>query len=270
MTIGLFDSGLGGLTILRAVVKQLPQYDYVYYGDTANLPYGDKSEAEIYALSVAAMDYLFGEGCALIIVACNTASAETLRKLQDEYLPKHYPERRILGVIIPTVETLITDGVEAALLLATKRTVESQKYERELQKRASVLSLHSVAAPELVPLIEAGKGEEAVRAAIARIDEQTAQRPAITAVVLGCTHYTELTAGLRTHCGERLRFYSQDEIIPQKLEAYVAAHPELATVVAGGEGLVLGGRRSIHLTAHRPDYDRVIAQLLGGVFVSED
>ena len=127
MTIGLFDSGLGGLTILRAVVKQLPQYDYVYYGDTANLPYGDKSEAEIYDLSVAAMDYLFGEGCALIIVACNTASAETLRKLQDEYLPKHYPERRILGVIIPTVETLIADGVEAALLLATKRTVESQK-----------------------------------------------------------------------------------------------------------------------------------------------
>lgn len=271
MTIGLFDSGLGGLTILRAVARALPQHDYVYYGDTANLPYGDKSEAEIYDLSVAAMDYLFGEGSALNIIACNTASAETLRKLQDEYLPKHYPERRILGVIIPTVETLIADEVEAALLLATKRTVESHKYGRELEKRGSTLQLVSTATPELVPLIEAGKGDEAVQAAIARIDEQMAAEPSIAAVVLGCTHYTELAAGLRTHYGERLRFYSQDEIIPKKLAAYVAAHPELARVVAGGEGVVVpGGRRSIHLTAHRPDYDRVIAQLLGGVFVSEE
>ncbi len=270
MTIGLFDSGLGGLTILRAVVKQLPEHDYVYYGDTANLPYGDKSESEIYDLSVAAMDYLFAEGCALIIIACNTASAETLRKLQDEYLPAHYPERRILGVIIPTVETLIAEGVETALLLATKRTVESQKFERELEKRASALQLVSTATPELVPLIEAGEGEEAVRAAITRIDEQVAVEPSITAVVLGCTHYTELTAGLRAQYDERLRIYSQDEIIPKKLGEYVAAHPELATVVTGREGVVLGGRRSIHLTAHRPDYDRVITQLLGGVFVSED
>jgi glutamate racemase len=271
MTIGLFDSGLGGLTILRAVARTLPQYDYVYYGDTANLPYGDKTEAEIYDLSVAAMDYLFGEGCALIIIACNTASAETLRKLQDDYLPTHYPNRRILGVIIPTVETLIAGGVEAALLLATKRTVESKKYERELQKRQSTLSLSSTATPELVPLIEAGKSEEAVAAAIARIDAQVAVEPSITAVVLGCTHYTELAHGLRAHYGERLHFYSQDEIIPQKLAAYVAAHPELASVVDGGEAVVVpGGRRSIHLTAHRPDYDRVIAQLLGGVFVSEE
>ena len=268
MTIGLFDSGLGGLTILRSVVKRLPEHDYVYYGDTANLPYGDKSEAVIYDLSVVAMDYLFGQGCALVIIACNTASAETLRKLQDEYLVARYPDRRILGVIIPTVETLIDDGVMVALLLATTRTVESQKYERELHKRSSTLRLVSTATPELVPLIEVGKGTEAVAAALARIDEQVVQQPAINAVVLGCTHYTELAEGLRAHYGERLRFYSQDEIIPKKLGAYVAAHPELATVITGREEAVVAGvNRRIHLTAHRPDYDRVMGQLLGGVFV---
>lgn len=262
MKIGLFDSGLGGLTILRAVARELPEHDYYYYGDTANLPYGDKSEAEIYAFSVAAMEYLFGQGCTLVVIACNTASAETLRKLQDEYLPAHYPERRILGVIVPTVEVLIEGGVGHPLLIATTRTVESGKYERELQKHGSALQLTTRATPDLVPLIEAGKGEEASAKAVAVIDEALQVNPTIDSLVLGCTHYTELKDGLRTHYASRLQIFSQDEIIPEKLREYVARHPELVV----GEGANI---RSIHLTEHRPDYDRVIAQLLGGVLVSE-
>jgi len=263
MKIGLFDSGLGGLTILRAVAKELPAHDFYYYGDTVNLPYGDKTETDIYVFSVAAMDYLFSHGCTLVVIACNTASSETLRRLQDEYLPAHYPERRILGVIVPTIETLVADGVKEPLLLATKRTVESGKYERELLKCATEVVLHSAATPVLVPLIEAGEIDEATAAAIAVANNLRNDYPDIDAVILGCTHYTELKEGLRAHYGVALRIYSQDEIIPKKLADYIARHQELET----GDS---SGVRSIHLTAHRPDYDKVIAQLLGGVFVSEE
>jgi glutamate racemase len=267
MKIGLFDSGLGGLTILRAVVKALPEHSYVYYGDTANLPYGDKTEEAIYGFSVTAMDYLFEKGCTLVVIACNTASAETLRRLQDEYLPARYPERRILGVIIPTIETMIHNHVKEALLLATKRTVDSRKYERELEKRENTLCLHTVATPGLVPLIEAGQGSEAAEMAAGYINEALSVHPGITHVILGCTHYTELKAALSEAFAERLVFLSQDEIIPEKLREYIALHPELARV---GEAGVRDGERVIHLTAHRPDYDRVTAQLLGGVMMKDE
>lgn len=268
MKIGLFDSGLGGLTILRAVAKELPAHDFFYYGDTANLPYGDKTEAEIYVFSVAAMDYLFAQGCTLIIIACNTASAETLRKLQDEYLPVRYPGRRILGVIIPTIEELVDSNAREVLLLATKRTVDSRKYERELEKRDYPLTLHALATPELVPLIEAGMTDEAAALAGERVAEVLGIHPAITTVILGCTHYTELKEALRELYGEQLAFLSQDEIIPEKLREYVSAHPELTEVIPE-EGRRTA-TRTIHLTAHRADYDRITAQLLGGVMMREE
>lgn len=263
MKIGLFDSGLGGLTILRAVAAALPNYDYVYYGDTANLPYGDKTEEEIYRLSVAAMEYLFKEGCALVVVACNTASAETLRRLQIEYLPTKPEGRKILGVIIPTIETLLELDSGQVLLLATTRTVSSEKYERELERRASAVSLNAVAVPALVPLIESGEIEKAVLVAKDTIDAWINSTPSLGAVVLGCTHYTVLKDALRAHYGKRLRLISQDEIIPNKLSDYLKAHPEL------DDGELPTGKRLIHLTAQRPDYDQVIAQLLGGAFVGE-
>ena len=104
MNIGVFDSGLGGLIILKALVKALPKYDYIYLGDTQRVPYGNRSPEVIYKFLEEAVDYLFKQNCGLIIVACNTASAEALRKIQQEYLPYHYPQRRVLGIIIPTVE----------------------------------------------------------------------------------------------------------------------------------------------------------------------
>ena len=134
MKIGFFDSGLGGLTIMSAVIKKLPQYDYEFYGDTANLPYGDKSEEEIFNLTKRGIDNLFKKNCLLIIVACNTASAETLRELQNNYLIKNYPERKILGVIIPTIETLKEEEIQHAILIGTNRTINSKKYDLELIK----------------------------------------------------------------------------------------------------------------------------------------
>lgn len=253
MKIGFFDSGLGGLILLEATAATLPQYDYLYYGDTAHVPYGDKTETEIYELSKMAMQYLFEAGCLIVIIACNTASAETLRRLQDDYLPAHYPNRRILGVIIPTIETVETTGAANALLLATTRTISSRKYERELQlKGVTGVSLKGVAMPQLVPLIEAGNLSDAASVAAEVI---TAESGVGDAVILGCTHYTLLKRQLRTQFPSRI-FIAQDELIPAKLTDYLKRHSELERQLSRGRS------RHVYLTAERPDYDVIISRLL--------
>jgi glutamate racemase len=262
MNIGFFDSGLGGLTILKAVANALPQYDYMYYGDTANLPYGDKTEAQIYEYSKAAITELFSKDCLLVIVACNTASSETLRRLQDTFLPAEYPDRKILGVIIPTIEELVAINPQRALLLATKRTVESGKYQKELSKYKDMsIELASLATPELVPLIELGEIEAAVTAAITLIEREAREGDV---VLLGCTHYTMLKSALREYFKSKLTIISQDEVIPKKITEYLSNHPEIETKLAGT------GKRSIILTKHRPDYDFVTAQFLGGAYLPDE
>ena len=219
MKIGLFDSGIGGLTILRSVVRELPEYDYLFYGDTANLPLGDKTEADLYELTIKGMQYLFEQGCLLVIIACNTASAETAKKLQEEYLPSKYQNRKILGVIVPTVEMLEYSGAKSVLLLATTRTVDSAKYLKELKKRGNQdIDLLQVATPELVPLIENGELDKAAESAIEIIEAQKGDR---RVVVLGCTHYTEIKNHIRNHFKEELNIISQDEVIPEKLKIYL-------------------------------------------------
>jgi glutamate racemase len=261
MNIGFFDSGLGGLLILKAVAKALPQYDYVFYADTANLPYGDKTEDQIYELTKAAIEELFKRDCLLVVVACNTSSAETLRRIQDTYLRENYPKRRILGVIVPTIEEVVRVSPKRALLLATKRTVESGKYARELEKVSDDIELVSVATPELVPLIELHELEAATSSAVKTIEIRTGEGDV---VILGCTHYALLKESLRAHFGATRIFISQDEVIPEKLADYLERHEELASQLSDT------GKRSIHLTLHRPDYDRLTADFLGGVYVPEE
>lgn len=261
MKIGFFDSGLGGLIILKSVAAALPQYDYAYYGDTQNLPYGDKTEEQILEFSKTAVAELFARDCALVIIACNTASAQTLRTLQDTWLPEHYPDRKLLGVIVPTVEEVLDSGVSRALLIATKRTVESNKYQIEFENRSDgQLQLTQVATPELVPFIELNELEAATTAAIARIEQNGGESDG---VILGCTHYTQIKEQLRAHFGACKTIFSQDEIIPEKIKSYLENHPELTATLTNT------GERSVHLTAHRPDYDLIIRQFLGGVFVGE-
>ncbi|MEQ1666076.1 MAG: glutamate racemase, partial [Bdellovibrionales bacterium] len=241
MKIGFFDSGLGGLTIMDAVIKELPQYDYEFYGDTANLPYGDKSEEEIFNLTKRGIEHLFQKDCLLIIVACNTASAETLRKLQTEYLPQNYPDRRILGVIIPTIEVLLEEKIERAILIGTNRTVESKKYHLELDKYSDAPKLNSIATPALVPLIEAQKYDEAYKIICEIIDNKESEE----AIILGCTHYTTLSAKLNERYAEnKFKIISQDKIIPNKLKIYLSKHPELE------ERLSRNFKRNIYLSKH--------------------
>ncbi|MBP6924514.1 MAG: glutamate racemase [Candidatus Pacebacteria bacterium] len=261
MNIGFFDSGLGGLLILKTVAKALPQYDYVYYADTANLPYGDKTEEEIYELTRSAIEELFKRDCLLVVVACNTSSAETLRRIQDTYLKEHYPERKILGVIVPTIEEVVEAQSTRAILLATKRTVESGKYARELEKINKDIELVSIATPELVPLIELHELGAATESAINTI-ERVAREGDV--VVLGCTHYAMLKNPLRAHFKNTLIIVSQDEVIPDKLSDYLSRHKEITLRLSNT------GKRQIHLTLHRPDYDQLTAEFLGGVYLPEE
>lgn len=264
MKIGFFDSGLGGLTIMKAVSLTLPQYDYIFFGDTANLPLGDKTEEEIYQYTKAGVEDLFKRDCLLVILACNTASSETLRRLQDTFLKEEYPERRILGVVIPTVEELINSGSQEALLIATRRTVESNKYPRELGERtAKPPKLTSLATPELVPLIEHGELDKALEKAIEAVE---ARINTTDTLILGCTHYNKLKEGLRQHFSAKegrssLRILAQDEIIPAKLTDYLDRHPELTSRLSTGQ------KRIIVLTQHRSDYDHAVAELLEGKLV---
>jgi glutamate racemase len=260
MKIGFFDSGLGGLIILKAVAKLLPQYDYEYFGDTANVPYGDKTEAEIFALTKDGVEHLFQRECALVIIACNTASAETLRKLQDTILVGDYKDRRILGVIIPTVEMVIDSGEKGVTLFATKRTVESQKYNKEFKKLDSTLHLSVKALPELVPLIEGGNLDQAEDLLCS--EARRAIEAGSKNIILGCTHYSLLKEKVRAIEGVG-EVYSQDEIIPQKLANYLDRHPEIT------QRLTSTGKREIVITKHNPHYDRLTAEFLGGVYLPE-
>lgn len=261
MKIGFFDSGLGGLIMLKAVAKALPQYEYEFYGDTANLPYGDKSEEVIFELTKAGIMHLFDRDCVLVIVACNTASAETLRRLQDGFLHESYPDRRVLGVIIPTVETAVEKNLSNTLLIATKRTVDSMKYQLELKKLTETLTLHSVATPVLVPLIELGEHAAALTEAKHVIDEKAGE---IDSVILGCTHYCLLKDDLRKYYEPKnIKIISQDEIIPAKLALYLENHPEIESRLQTGEG------RNIFLTDSSSRYDVAIAELLGGSFIGD-
>jgi glutamate racemase len=223
--IGVFDSGLGGLFIARALREKLPEYDYLYLGDTLNLPYGRRSAEDIYNLSEKAMRYLFRQGCELIVMACNTASVAALRRLQQEFLVREYPRRRILGVVVPTLETAIEHGAKKIGLIATERTVHSNIYEIELKKINPAVELYPVATPLLVPLIEHG-GEKYLDMVLEDYLKPL-MKAEVEALILGCTHYVILKERIRRLTDGKIDLISQDDIVPEKLADYLKRHPEM-------------------------------------------
>lgn len=254
--IGVFDSGLGGLFIANAIRAALPAYDYVYLGDTLHVPYGRRSDAAIYDLSEKAMRYLFAQGCELIVMACNTASAAALRKLQQEFLAREFPERRILGVVVPTLEVAIERRAQKIGLLATQRTVHSNIYGMELQKINPDVELIAAAAPLLVPLIEDG-GEKYLDAVLA--DYLASMKAAkVQGIILGCTHYVVLKDRVRAMMGEDVDIISQDDIIPPKLQDYLNRHFEMET------RLSRSGTFTIHATDANENFRRNIAEIMSG------
>ncbi len=243
--IGLFDSGLGGLTILRQLEQDLPQYEYLYLGDTAHAPYGSKDAAEITHLTWQGVEQLFSQGAKLVLLACNTASAVALRHIQQTELPQKYPDRNVLGIIVPTIEqitgidwkhqtpitTTVADGAVTIGVLATTATVSSGTYEHEIHKRNPSLKIISQACPQLVPLIESQAPPEKISAAIKKyLNQLYAQAENnLYAVLLGCTHYELIADLIQDQLLPSIRLYRQPQVISQSLKSYLHRHPDLAT-----------------------------------------
>lgn len=226
--IGVFDSGLGGLTILKDFLKILPKYNYIYLGDNARVPYGEKSPETIYEYAQEAADFLFAAGCNLIIIACNTASAQALRRLQQEYLPAKYPERRILGVIRPLVETVAANKKTKIVgLIGTKATVDSDAYQIELKKIRPELEIIQQATPLLVPLIEEGWAAKPETKMILKKYLRPLKNKKIDSLILACTHYPFLYKTIKKIAGRRILVPRPGEIVAEALKNYLGRHPEL-------------------------------------------
>lgn len=232
--IGIFDSGYGGLTILEAIRRELPQYDYLYLGDNARAPYGTHSFDVIYRYTLQAVKYLFEQDCALVILACNTASAKALRTIQQNDLPRINAERaaghkvNVLGVIRPTVEAVPAMTKTGHVgVLATPATVSSESYVLELEKIASNLTISQQACPMWVPLIESGEHNSSgadyfVEKYIREILSKDAQ---IDTLVLGCTHYPLLKEKI-AQTAKNIGIIAQGDLVAKSLADYLSRHPE--------------------------------------------
>lgn len=234
--IGVFDSGLGGLSILKHFLKKLPEYNYIYLGDSARVPYGSKSGEVVYNYTREAVDFLFSKGCQLIILACNTASARALRKIQQEYLPGKYPDRNVLGVVIPLAEVAASDKkIKRVGVIGTKTTIESKVYEEELEKLNPSLKVFSRATPLLVPLIEEGWVKKRETKMILKKYLRPLKEKEIQSLILGCTHYPLLIKEIKDIMGKNCKIYSPGEIVAESLADYLARHKEYRFESGRGE-----------------------------------
>lgn len=229
MNIGVFDSGIGGLNILKSFLADLPYYTYIYYGDNANAPYGEKSPGEIYDLTIKGIEFLFAKDCSLVILACNTAST-VLPRIQQEWLPKHFPDRRVLGIIRPTVEHMIESGVSEIYLMATPATVASKSYERELKKLGSGVKVHPIPCPGLAKAIEdsGGKINEEIQALLDRFLGPLRDENRNIPLYLACTHYEYAIEIIKTK-NDRI-IYSQSFFVRKSLSNYLDRHKKYASL----------------------------------------
>lgn len=230
--IGVFDSGYGGLTILREMRHRLPMMSYLYLGDNARTPYGTRSFDVVYRFTLEAVRYLFAQGCRLVILACNTASAKALRSIQQRDLPKFQDDgpRRVLGVIRPTVENIVSGTKTGHIgLLGTPGTVQSRSYEMEISKLDPSLTLTAVACPMWVPLVENREADNPGADYFVRkyIDELFIADPLVDTIVLGCTHYPLLHDKIYEAVRERARIVTQGELVADSLADYLERHPEI-------------------------------------------
>ena len=228
--IGIFDSGFGGINILKSIQKRLPNYEYIYLGDNARAPYGNRSQKIIYTFTKQSVDFLFKKNCQLIILACNTASSQALRKIQQEYLPKHYPKRRILGVIIPASEKTIEITKNNKVgVIGTKATISSDAFEREIKKLNPKIKVFEKSCPILVKMIELGETNTKIIDRVLKKYLDPLIKKHIDTLVLGCTHYEFLENEIKKIVGKNIKIVSEGKIIAEKLKNYLERHSEIKT-----------------------------------------
>lgn len=231
--IGVFDSGFGGLDILREIVKKMPDYNYMYLGDTARTPYGTRSQEVVYKFTEQAVDFLFKKRCQLVILACNTASSEALRKIQREYLPKKYPDRKILGVVIPASEDASVKTFNNKIgVIATSGTVKSDAFKFELKKLNPKIRVFQQATPLLVPLVEAGEHNSLAADLILKNYLRPLLKNKIDTLVLGCTHYGILEKKIKKIVGKSVKVITEGKIVAEKLKDYLKRHPEIENKIS--------------------------------------
>lgn len=245
MAVGIFDSGLGGLTVLGAVERRLPDLPLVYFGDNAHAPYGVRTADDIFDLTIAATERLFDAGCDLVILACNTASAAALRRMQEGWVPKG---KRVLGVFVPLIEALTERqwgdnspprevGVKHVALFATPATVRSRAFQRELAFRAIGVDVEAQACGGVVDAIEEGDMILAEALVRSHVDALKRKMPEPDAAVLGCTHYPLMEEIFQDALGPQVKVFSQASLVAESLADYLQRRPEM--IGSGTESLFL-------------------------------
>ena len=223
--IGVFDSGVGGLSVLRVFLEHLPRYSFVYVGDNERAPFGDLSFDEIYKNTCEGLDFLFAKGCKIVIIACNSISAKALRRVQQEFLPKHYPNKRVLGIIIPTVESVKKLSVEKNIgMIATSATIKSRVYIKEFKKNKVKNNFFCRATPGLVPLIEnkvldIEQIEKYLNKELGKLMSKK-----IKVLILGCTHYFLILDLIKSRIDKNIEIINIPLIVAHSLKKYLKKH----------------------------------------------
>jgi glutamate racemase len=263
--IGVFDSGYGGLTVLKEIVSKLPQYDYIYLGDNARAPYGNRSFKTVYHYTLQCVQWFFDQGCSLVILACNTASAKALRTIQQNDLPRIAPGKRVLGVIRPTTEMIGNYSESGCIgVLATHGTIVSASYPIEIEKFFPTINVYQEACPMWVPLVEnneyTGHGADFfVKKNLGNIFKK---EPKIDVILLACTHYPLLKEKIEEYLPVGVKLISQGEIVAASLTDYLRRHPEMESRCSKS------GKRVFYTTNSTEDFDNHAAAFFGGAVQS--
>ncbi|MES2826568.1 MAG: glutamate racemase [Bacteroidota bacterium] len=250
--IGIFDSGYGGLTVFKSIVEKLPGYNYIYLGDNARAPYGDHSFETVYQYTLECVEWLFDQGCPLIILACNTASAKALRSIQQRILPERYPDRRVLGVIRPTAE-IIGDFTTSNVIgvLGTRGTVNSKSYLLEINKFFPEVTVHQQSCPMWVPLVENNEhlNSGADYFVEKYLSELFSKDTNIDTILLACTHYPLLIPKIEKIIPHHINLVWQGDIVADSLALYIQNHPKIASA------LTTDGARNFFTTGDQLTFD---------------
>ncbi len=265
-SIGVFDSGYGGLTVLKEIVKKLPQYNYIYLGDNARSPYGNRSFETVHQYTKECVEWFFNQGCHLVILACNTASAKALRTIQQNYLPIHHPNKRVLGVIRPTTEVIgnFTKSNHIGVL-ATTGTVQSNSYPIEINKFFPNVIVHQQACPMWVPLIENNEHNKKGADFFVKeyIDAMDKQNPNIDTVLLACTHYPLLLNKIKEYTPIGTKIITQGEIVANSLKDYLQRHQEIEALCSKRF------ERDFYTTDSTDDFDKHATVFYGETIASK-
>lgn len=264
--IGVFDSGYGGLTVFKSIAAQLPQYDYIYLGDNARAPYGNRSFESVHQYTLECVEWFFQQGCELVILACNTASAKALRTIQQQDLPRIAPDKRVLGVIRPTAEVMGEHTHTRHVgVLGTTGTIRSDSYTIEINKFFPDIKVHSLACPMWVPLVENGEydSEGADYFVKKYLDQLMDKAPDIDAILLACTHYPLLLEKIVQYTPPGVNIITQGDIVARSLKDYLNRHPEIESKLSRTCSM------SFYTTDDTADFNEHATNFFGSTIVSK-